>query len=511
MNTANLYQEYKKITQKAADFNNAAAVLGWDQEVYMPSKGFLYRGRQLATLAAQAHELLTTDKYGEMLQELVSRNDLGHNEQCNIALSLEDYEKSRKLTADFVEQLTQQTSNSYNAWIEARRKNDFTIYAPQLEKMIALKKQQAELYGYADHPYDALLDDYEKGSGVNMLDPVFQLVKDKLSFLLQKIRNADQVDDSFFYRHYGKEKQFDFSLEVLKQMGYDLDAGRQDYAEHPFSTSFSPVDVRITTRVDENNFASLLWSSIHEGGHALYEQGLPEQEYGMPLGTAVSLSVHESQSRIWENCAGRSLPFWKFFFPLLQECFPDQLRDVSVQEFYKGLNKVQPSLIRTEADEITYHFHVMIRYEIEKALLGNEVSIRELSAMWNEYYDKYLDIKVPDDRQGILQDVHWSHGSFGYFPTYSLGSFYAAQFFEQAEKDIAGLTEKVENGTLSVLLHWLRSKVHQHGRRYRSEDLCRQITGRGLDFSSFMRYSEKKYGAIYALQVGSDDGSRDKH
>jgi len=332
-----------------------------------------------------------------------------------------------------------------------------------------------------------------------MLNPVFEMVKEQLSLLLKKITQAKQVNNDFFHKNYPKQQQWDFSIQVLKQMGYDLEAGRQDYSEHPFTTSFAPNDVRITTRVDENNFSSLLWSSIHEGGHALYEQGLPAIEYGMPLGTAASLGIHESQSRLWENCVGRSKSFWQYFYPKLQQPFPGQLTNITLNDFYKGVNKVQPSLIRTEADEVTYHFHVMIRYEIEKALLENNLSVKDLPGAWNEMYQKYLGVSSPDDKHGILQDVHWSHGMLGYFPTYSLGSFYAAQFFEQAGKEINGLPAKIENGELELLLHWLREKIHKFGRQYRSDDLCKKVTGRGLDFSSFMNYISKKYAGVYDL------------
>jgi len=499
MQSSELYQQYQEITQKAADFNNAAAVLGWDQEVYMPKKGFSFRGRQLATLASQAHELTTSEHYGNILKDLSGRGDLTEEQQNNVRLSLEDYEKNKKLSTSFIEKLTRQSSSSYSAWIAARRANDFSVYAQELEKMIALKMQQAEYYGYAQHPYDALLDDYERGATVAMLDPVFGKVREQLTPFLQNIISKPQVNDDFFYRNYPKQKQFDFSLEILSQIGYDFDAGRQDYSEHPFSTSFAPTDVRVTTRVDENNIASLIWSSIHEGGHALYEQGLPEEQYGLPLGAAVSLSVHESQSRLWENCVGRSQLFWQFFFPKLQAYFPAQLEGVSAADFYKATNKVEPSLIRTEADEVTYHFHVMIRYEIEKALLNHDIHPKDLAEVWNEYYRKYLGISSSDDRQGVLQDVHWSHGSFGYFPTYSLGSFYAAQFFEQASKDMPALQNDISNGTFGNLLQWLRQHVHQYGRQYNSEELCRRVSGRGLDFSSFMRYITGKYSDVYNL------------
>jgi carboxypeptidase Taq len=493
------YDLYKEITQKAADLQFASAVLQWDQEVYMPPKGFSARGRQLATLASQAHEWLTADGYGDVLQKLVGEKSLSEDVADNVRLSLEDYERNKKLSTDFVEKLTQQTSNSYDAWIRARKENDFSVYAPELEKMIALKKQQAEMYGYEAHPYDALLDEYEKGMTVAILDPVFNEIKEHLPNLLARIKAATQVDDSMMEGNFPRQAQWDFSMDVLKKIGYDLEAGRQDISEHPFTTSFSSSDVRVTTRVDEHNFASLLWSSIHEGGHALYEQGLPEEQYGLPLGSAASLSIHESQSRLWENCVGRGLSFWKYFYPILQQYFPAQLKDVPLDAFYHAMNKVEPSLIRTEADEITYHFHVLIRYEIEKGLMDGSIAVKDLASVWNEYYQKYLGVSAKDDKTGVLQDVHWSHGSLGYFPTYSLGSFYAAQFFEQAEKDMPGLLRDIELGNMSGLLQWLRTNVHVHGRKYRSEELCTRMTGKGLDISSFMRYAENKYSAIYRL------------
>lgn len=497
--TRELYSIYKNITQKAADFQYAGAVLGWDQEVYMPPKGFAFRGRQLATLASQAHEMVTSESYGNMLKELLGRVDLTEDEADNIRLSWEDYDKNKKLSIDFVEKLTEQTSAGYNAWLSARKQNKYELYAPELQKMLELKRQQADLYGYEGNPYNALLDDYEKGGSVAMLDSVFDSIKPALSSILARIKNARQVDDSFFNLHFPRQEQWDFSMEVLGKIGYDMEAGRQDISEHPFTTSFAPTDVRVTTRVDENDFASLLWSSIHEGGHALYEQGLPEDQYGLPLCAAASLSIHESQSRLWENNVGRSKNFWIDFYPRLQTYFPHQLAGISLDSFYKGMNKVQPSLIRTEADELTYHFHVVIRYEIEKALIAGDLDTMELRNVWNESYKKYLGVTVADDKQGILQDVHWSHGMFGYFPTYSLGSFYAAQFFEQAEKDIPGLHQQIAEGDNSRLLDWLRNKVHRNGRKYRSEDLCRNITGRGLDINSFIQYAEKKFTAVYDL------------
>ncbi len=501
MQTQQLYKEYVAIMQKAADLNNAAAVLGWDQEVYMPAKGAPYRGRQLATLATQAHEILTGEGLGKLLHELSLATDLEENQSANIRLSLEDYEKNKKLPPAFVEELSMLTSECFNAWIAARKQNDFNLFAPSLSRMIALKRKQAELYGYSEHPYDALLDEYEKGATVAMLDPIFNGIKEQLPVLLSKIKSAPQVNNDLFHKHFPRQQQWNFSIDVLKGMGFDFDAGRQDYSEHPFTTSFAPADVRLTTRVDENNYASLLWSCIHEGGHGLYEQGLPEIEYGMPLGAAASLGIHESQSRFWENCIGRSLEYWKHYFPRLQAYFPSQLQHVTTEDFFKAANRVEPSLIRTEADELTYHFHVLIRYEIEKALITGTLDTKDLPAKWNELYNKYLGVTPKDDKTGVLQDVHWSHGSFGYFPTYTLGSFYAAQFYAQAGKEIPDMAQKLYTGDLGPIMLWLREKVHRHGRKYTSEQLCEKITGNKLDTGFFIRYAIEKYKLVYGIPL----------
>jgi carboxypeptidase Taq len=492
-----IYDSYTGIMRRAADLSHAAAVLEWDQEIYMPPKSAGHRAGQLATLASMAHELVTNEDFGKLLLTLENIDELDYNEETNIDRSQEDYEKNKKLSAGFVEELSHQTSECFNAWIAARKQNDFQVFAPSLTKMIALKRRQADLYGFAAHPYDALLDDYEKGATVAMLDPLFAGIKDQLPPLIAKISGSPQVSKDCFHQHFPRQQQWDFGIEVLKAMGFDFEAGRQDYSEHPFTTSFSATDVRLTTRVDENNFASMLWSCIHEGGHGLYEQGLPEEQYGLPLGSPASLGIHESQSRFWENCIGRGLDFWTGFYPTLQQYFPQQLANISLDTFYKAANRVEPSLIRTEADEVTYHFHVLIRYEIEKALIEGTLNAENIPARWNELYFKYLGVTPKDDYTGVLQDVHWSHGSFGYFPTYTLGSFYAAQFYARALQDIPRLKEQVTKGNFKALLLWLRENVHRHGRRYTSEELCERITGERLNTSFFMRYVEEKYESVY--------------
>ncbi|GAA4460946.1 carboxypeptidase M32 [Nemorincola caseinilytica] len=495
-----MYEEYVQLLQKAADINNAAAVLGWDQETYMPPKGAAFRGRQLATLASLSHELVTSPRMSELLAQLRTDKGLDELQKANVLRSNEDHDKNSKLPPAFVEELSLLTSECFNAWIEARRQNDFGIFAPSLTKMVALKRRQAELYGYKAHPYDALVDEYEPGANVAMLDRLFDGIKQQLPPILATIKAAPQVNDDLFYRHYPRQQQWDFSVAVLKTMGYDMEAGRQDISEHPFSTSFAPTDVRVTTRVDEHNYASLLWSTIHEGGHALYEQGLPEEQYGLPLGAAASLGIHESQSRLWENCVGRSEAFWQYFYPQLQAVFPQQLADVTATDLYKACNKVEPSLIRTEADEVTYHFHVLIRYEIEKQLIEGTLQVADLPAAWNEAYQKYLGITPPDHKTGVLQDVHWSHGSFGYFPTYTLGSFYAAQFYIKAQEAIPTLLTDIAAGKTSDLLAWLRTNIHRHGRRYYSDELCELVTGKRLDPTYFLNYIKQKYTGIYGVR-----------
>jgi carboxypeptidase Taq len=332
---------------------------------------------------------------------------------------------------------------------------------------------------------------------VAIVDKVFADLKPQLSALLDTIKNKPQVDNSFLHQHFNKDSQWKFGMEILKRMQFDFDAGRQDISEHPFTINFNNNDVRVTTRVDENDFGNMTWSCIHEGGHALYEQGLPTEEYGLPLSEYCSLSIHESQSRLWENNVGRGKAFWQYNLPLLKKYFPTQFQNITPEQFYKGINKVQPSLIRTEADELTYHFHVMIRYDIEKMLIDGSIKTKDIPAYWNEHYQKYLGIQVPDDKQGCLQDVHWSHGSFGYFATYSLGSLYAAQLYATFTKQNPSFEKEVALGNTADLLQWLRQQIHQYGRYYTSEALCSKATGETLDSKYFMDYAAKKYSDIY--------------
>lgn len=482
--------------QSIADIKYAAAVLQWDQETYLPPKGANARGRQLATLSEMAHEMFTGEDTGSLLQDLLSK-DLNEGEKRNVELSYHDFIKAKKLPAAFVRKMSEAVSASYHAWIDSRKQNSFTVFEPKLAPLVALKRQEADLLGYEQHPYDALMDEFERGATVAMVDKVFAEVKGPLSSLLTEVRNNSNVDDKFLTRRFSKDKQWEWGMYLAGQLGFDFQAGRQDISEHPFTTNFSSEDVRITTRIDENDFANMTWSTIHEVGHALYEQGLPVEQYGLPLGEYASLSIHESQSRLWENCVGRGQAFWQFYYPKLQEYFPNQLDDVSVKQFLQAINKVEPSLIRTEADELTYHFHVMVRYELEKQLIEGAIEVSDIPSYWNEQYKALLGVTVPDDRHGCLQDVHWSHGSFGYFATYSLGSFYAAQLWEQAKNDIPQLENSIAaTGDTGKLLGWLRENIHKYGRYYTSNELCEKITGKQLDSTVFVSYLKNKLTSL---------------
>lgn len=499
--TKDLYLRYVQELQQIADLRYAVAVLQWDQETYMPAAGADFRSRQIATLSELAHTRFTAGSFGELLESLIHRDDLDPEQLSNLALSKYDYDQQVKLPGSFVRSISETTSKAYHAWIEARRLNDFTVFSASLEELVLLKKQETDLLGFEGHPYNALLNQYERGCTTQILDAAFSKLVPPLQRLLDKISQSRQVDDHFLKQFYPETAQWQFGMDLLQRMGFDGNAGRQDRSEHPFTINFNSRDVRITTRIDEQDISNMTWSTIHELGHALYELGIPAEQYGLPLGEYASLGIHESQSRLWENNVGRSLAWTRQFLPVLQKYFPDQLGSVSANHFYQAINLVKPSLIRTEADELTYHFHVIIRYELEKELIGGNLSVKEIPAYWASLYKKYLGITVPDDRSGCLQDVHWSHGSFGYFPTYSMGSLYAAQFFAAAQLAIPELESEIENGNFSNLLSWLRKNIHIHGRRYTSEELCKNITGEGINSAYFMQYVTNKYRFIYAFQM----------
>lgn len=491
-----MYQKLKQKLSEIADIHYTMALMSWDQEIYMPENGAARRGQQIATLAGIAHEKSTSTEMGEILEALSKDSQLSHAEKRNVELTLKNYTKAKKFTTAFVENKSRTISEAFNNWQKAKEAKDFNLFQPYLEKIVAITREECELLGYEGHPYNALIDQYEPDMTVAELDALFEDVKAKLKPLLASLKDRAKADDSFLLQQFPKQEQLNFGEALLAKLGYDFKSGRQDLSSHPFCTSFNALDVRVTTRVDEKDLANSVWSTIHECGHALYEQGLPDADYGLPTSEAISLGIHESQSRFWENCIGRSSEFIDGFGPLFKAHFPNQLGAVSNESFYKGINKVEPSLIRTEADELTYHFHVMIRYEIEKDIVSGKLAVKDVKRVWNEKYKEYLGIDVPHDGVGVLQDVHWSHGGIGYFPTYSLGSFYAAQWWSCIQRDIPNAKELISKGETKEILQWLRTHVHQYGKLYSAEDLCKRISGEKLNFNYFMEYAQNKYSQI---------------
>lgn len=476
----------------------------------MPAGGGAARADQLATLQALAHDRFVSPEIEALLGRWVDpttgeptdREGDTWNQPARALLRevWRDFSRAKKLPSHFVKRLGRESSLAQQAWTEARAKSDYQRFLPHLRTMVALKREEADYLGYAHSPYDALLDTYEPGATVSQLQPLFAALRGRLVPLLERVLSSPvAIDDAVLFRSYDIGKQLEFSRLVLTAMGYDFNKGRLDWAAHPFTTSFHPSDVRVTTRAYEKEFPVCLLSCIHEGGHALYDQGLDPTHYGSPLGEALSLGIHESQSRLWENCVGRSRPFWRCFYPMLQQAFPEALAGVDLAVFYAAINRVKPSLIRVEADELTYNLHIMLRFEIELDVIEGRSAVEDLPTIWKDKMTSYLGVVPERDAEGVLQDLHWSTGAFGYFPTYTLGNLYAAQFYDQARRDITNLEGEIEAGRLIVLTQWLNQKIHRWGRTFTTDQLARRVTGRDLSPEPFLTYLETKYAELYKL------------
>jgi len=497
--------EQKLATLKAAlaeiaDLHATGALLGWDQETYMPDGGAAERAEQLATIYKIAHEKFTADEIGVLLDDLrplADQLDYDSDDAALLRVTRRDYEKSRKLPTELVVELSRATSHGVEAWKKARATNDFPHFQPFLEKIVDLTIQKGEALGYEENIYDALLDDFEPDMRVSQINPIFQQVKDATVPLVKMIASQPPIDDSFLHQYFDPQKQWEFGLAVVKDYGYDFNRGRQDKSTHPFTTSFGVGDVRITTRILKDYLPSALFSSLHEAGHGLYEQGIAPSLARTPLRDGTSLGVHESQSRMWENVVGRSLGFWQHYYPQLQKLFPDQLGGVALQDFYRAINKVTPSLIRVEADEVTYNLHIFIRFELEQALLAGTLKVADLPAAWNEKYRAYLGITPDSDANGVMQDIHWSSGLLGYFPTYSLGNILSVQFFNKMVADNPAIPAEITAGKFDTVLGWLRENIHRHGRKFTPTELIERVTGGGIDAQPYINYITEKYTAIY--------------
>ena len=494
--------ELKTIIYEINDINKAAAVLGWDQETYMPKGGIVDRANQLSTLSCISHEKFISDKVGSLIEDLkseVETLDPDSDTARLIKVLDKDYQKSVKVPSKLVAEFSKACSMGQQAWAEARKKTNFSLFEPHLKKIVELRQQYASLFKPYDHIYDPLLDDFEPGLKTADVKEIFDKLRPQQVEILKKINAKNEVDNSFLSLKYDEKKQWDFGVDVITKLGYDWDRGRQDKSEHPFTTHFGLGDVRITTRVDPNYLPAGLFGSIHETGHAMYEQGIAESLARTPLGGGASLAIHESQSRMWENFVGRSMPFWECFYPSLQKKFPEQLSNISIDNFYKGINKVKPTLIRVEADEATYNMHIMLRLEIEIGLMDGSIEVKDLPEIWNMKMKEYLGITPKNDSEGVLQDIHWSMGAIGYFSTYALGNLVSAQLWECINRDIPGLSKQIREGNFAELLNWLRSNVHRHGAKFEPQELVQKITGSKITPEPYIRYLKHKYGEIYNL------------
>ena len=485
---------------------SAAAVLSWDQETYMPAGGGAARAEQIATLEGLAHQRLVSAELETLLTEWIdpatgqAADSWDEPSRSLLRETWRDFSRAKKLPSDFVIRLSRECSLAQQAWVTAREESRFSKFLPSLKIILGLKRDEARYLGYRNSPYDALLDTYEPGATIAQLAPLFTQLRERLVPLLRRVQASHvTIDDRCLHQSFDQSKQVEFGRLVLTAMGYDFERGRLDLSAHPFTTSFHPTDVRVTTRVFEKDLPSCLFSCIHEGGHGLYDQGLDPRYYGSPLGESVSLGFHESQSRLWENCVGRSRAFWHCFYPMLQHTFPQQLADVPLDRFYAAINRATPSLIRVEANELTYNLHIMLRVEIEQALIEGRAEPDDLPGLWNEKMQSYLGIVPERDAEGVLQDVHWSMGAFGYFPTYTLGNLYSVQFFEQATLDLPQLEEDMRAGHLLPLRRWLEQKIHRWGRMFTPDHLARRVTGSGVNPEPFLRYLETKYAELYRL------------
>jgi len=498
------YKELVKRSEEVQLIGSCASVLHWDEQTYMPQAGSEYRAEQSAYLAGLAHKKAVDPKIGELLDILEKSpymKDEYSDQAVNVRETRYEYDKNVKIPQELVEEITRATTIAQGVWIEARKENNFKKFLPHLEKIIKLNLQVADHLGYKKEAYDALLDNYEPGATAESIGKVFDGFRAELVDLVKAISESSRKPDmSIIEREYPVDRQKLFSQSAAAAIGFDFRTGRLDISAHPFTTGLGPKDTRITTRYNPNHFAQAFFGVMHEAGHGIYDQGLDRAYHGTPRGDSVSLGIHESQSRMWENLVGRSKSFWKHFFPRAQQMFPENLSNVAFDDFYFAINDVRPSLIRVEADEVTYNLHILLRFEMERAFLRGEITPRDVPEAWNEKFTNYFGITPPNDADGCMQDIHWPAGYIGYFPTYTLGNLYAAQFFAKAKDDIRYLEDQFAVGNFSELFQWLRNNIHVHGKKYRAEKLVEVVTGKPLSHKPAMDYLRMKFGELYDLK-----------
>jgi carboxypeptidase Taq len=499
------YDELIRRCKEATVLRSCADVLNWDERTYMPPAGSGHRAEQMALLARLGHEMATAPRIGELLAE-VERSPLVRDpeslEAANVREVRRGYDRAVKLPEALVEELARVTTRAQQVWQGARKDNDFAAFLPWLEKIVRLKREEAEAVGYNGRPgavpYDALLDEYEPGATTAEVTRVFaELQRELVPLVAAVAASGCRPHHDILEREYPIERQREFGQAAAAAIGFDFHAGRLDTTTHPFCSGLGPGDCRITTRYNPRHFSESFFGILHEAGHGLYEQGLDPAHFGTPAGSFASLGIHESQSRLWENQVGRGRPFWEHFFPRAKQAFPEALGDVSPDDFFFAINDVRPSFIRVEADEATYNMHIILRFELEQALVAGDLKPADVPGAWDERFEQLLGLKVPDAARGCLQDIHWSGGGIGYFPTYTLGNLYAAQLMAQARRDLGDLDGDFRRGAFGRLKGWLNDKVHRPGRRYPAGELCRRVTGRSLDPGPLVHYLRQKYAPLY--------------
>ncbi len=502
MNPEIYLTQLKTMQNEIMDLISTRRLLQWDLETKMPTGGSDGRGYQLATLSRIVHLKSTSDELGRLLEDLTpyaNQLDPNSNEARLVRVSKRLFNKKSKVPADLVAEIAKAASDAHIVWVQAREDGNFGDFRPSLEVILELKRQYADCFRPFDHVYDPLLDDYEPGLKTANVQEIFTALRPQQVDLLKAIMKRPQVDDSFLHQNFDESLQWKFGVEVITDFGYDWQRGRQDRSAHPFTQDIGLGDVRITTRFVQNYFPSAFFSTTHESGHGIYAQGLDRNLDRTPLADGASLAIHESQSRMYENIIGRSRQFWNYYYPALQNYFPSQLANVPLEAFYKGINKVEPSLIRVEADEATYNMHIMLRLELEIALIEGSLEVKDLPEAWNNSMQEYLGIRPANDASGVLQDVHWSQGYFGYFSTYALGNLISAQLWESMANDIPDLDAQIQRGEFNALTSWLREKVHRHGAKFEPQELVQRITGSKIDQRPYVRYLTNKYTEIYQL------------
>jgi carboxypeptidase Taq len=494
------YERLKARLASISDLSSANGLLFWDRQTYMPEGGVAGRAEQMATLSRLAHEMFTDAETGRLLGSS-GEPDPSSEKGALLRRVRRDHRRATRLPADLVAEITRTTTLAEPAWVKAREESDWSLFAPHLEKIVRLHRGATEHLGYDEHPYDALLDGYEPGARKAQLETMFEELKGGIVPLVRVVAGRAHEENRAALLHgtFTEAKQEEFGKVVINAFGYDWERGRQDRSVHPFCINFGPGDVRITTRFDKGWLAPALFGTMHEAGHALYEQGINQGYARTPLGGGTSMGVHESQSRLWENLIGRSRPFWSHYYPKLQETFPEALSGVDLEAFYRAINVLEPSSIRVEADEVTYNLHILLRFELEVALIEDELSIMDLPTAWNAKMKEYLGITPESDAEGVLQDVHWSNGLFGYFPTYTIGNVLSVQFFDEAIKQRPEIPTEIKEGKFSTLHIWLRENIYRYGSRYDPDELIERVSGRSLDTAPYLRYLKNKFGELYDL------------